>query len=87
VNRVTYGISDGVSGLLTGGGRLMKVGCDGCDIMTDGCELDMLVYKCRDVAGVEEGGDNQAGWGGIVEACRDAACSAMVNLELLKEGR
>lgn len=29
----THGISDGVSGLEPGGGRLMKVGCDACVMM------------------------------------------------------
>ena len=29
---VTYGISDGVSGLEGGWGRLIRVGCAGCDM-------------------------------------------------------
>jgi hypothetical protein len=31
--RIAYGISDGVSGFEPGGGKLMKVGCEGCDMM------------------------------------------------------
>lgn len=54
----TYGISEGVSGFEPGGGRLMKVGCDGCAIakVVDGervvgCDAVAAVNATRTVGG------------------------------------
>lgn len=55
IRTAAYGISDGVSGLDPGGGRLMRVGCEACDMMlvldavnTHSARVNMAKTLCRE---------------------------------------